>query len=196
MLNSRPLLQFRIVIILLCTPTPVATEQNRHTAMANAMTSMMDAMGMWFNQVGPNNNWQNIPYSAQNSSPIPWQANGSASWNNPAHWSGIGPAPVTATPWSWGLNPVSSSPWLPQIFDGLDGVWIGNSGERFTVQGRKFFLDHYGRRVSGILQISDRTLALFQPQLNVTSFYEYVHHDGKLALRDGQGQVLLYRRSQ
>lgn len=147
--------------------------------MSEAMTAMMEAMGLFWNQATT---------GAASSQP----------WNYPAT-----PSPNIA-PWNnfngnmpW-LNPSGNNFWglkSPNINNGLDGVWISNSGERLYIQGSNFYLRPAdGRQISGILQIRGRMLMLQNPRLRWSMLYEYAIHDNRLAMRDVHGNLWLYQR--
>jgi len=103
------------------------------------------------------------------------------------------------SPPAWNQMPQFPTTWnLPFNINGrLDGMWLGLSGERLQFQGGNFYLQAAdGRQISGAVQVRERMLALHQPKFNLTMVYEYAIQDNKLALRDRQGNIMLYRRVQ
>jgi hypothetical protein len=84
---------------------------------------------------------------------------------------------------------------MPATAAPLNGVWLSNTGERLWIQDCRFQLQSgSGRNVSGFLEIRDRVLAMYLPEQRRNLYYEYAEHQGRLALRDPQGQLFLYRR--
>jgi len=77
----------------------------------------------------------------------------------------------------------------------LDGLWESPSGELLLIHGQHFRL-HAGadRQTQGIIQTRGRYMAMRSTQAQRTWFYEYAEQDGRLAMRDSQGQIYLYRR--
>lgn len=79
----------------------------------------------------------------------------------------------------------------------LQGDWSSKSGERLQIRGAHFRLRAgASRELDGTLSIRGHLLALYSPRYNQTWIYEYAEHEGRLALRDAQGQMYLYRRVQ
>jgi hypothetical protein len=77
----------------------------------------------------------------------------------------------------------------------IDGVWQGNSGEIFLVHNGQFRLyagrDNYN---DGRLAVRGNRLILANPSTGISRAYEYATEDGRLVLRDDNGNLLLYRR--
>jgi len=167
-------------------PTATADSGSRGAAMADAMAKMMDAMGFGgANRVDADSSG----FDSAWEQPAP--ANGGAPW-------GV----LTGTmPWAASRDMMerwSGRPWsqpVPTTAPRLNGVWLSDSGERLTIRGGRFRLEAGPGRVSeGMLQLRGALLALHQPRLNRTWIYEYAEHEGRLVLRDAQGQLFLYRR--
>lgn len=159
----------------------IADNTDRRAIMAESILSMMDAMGWFWNQAltksAPQQNWnhQSIPLNV-----APWNA-----WNN---WN-------SSMPWPNSIqnNFLNSQP--PNMNNELDGNWISNSGELLQIKGDNFYLQATdGRKIWGILQIHARMLMLQQPRLRLNMLYEYAIQNNRLALRDVQGNLLLYQR--
>lgn len=88
---------------------------------------------------------------------------------------------------------------IPQYFfptpNHINGIWLSNRGEQLRIQGSRFHLDSgRGRSTTGTLQIRDKILILYNPQFNRRWIYEYAVSNGRLALRNAQGQIFLYKR--
>jgi hypothetical protein len=79
----------------------------------------------------------------------------------------------------------------------LDGVWQGRSGEILMIRDGRFRIyvtrERYRR---GKLRIRGKILYMHNPNTNTTNKYEYATQKGRLALRDTEGHLLLYRRLQ
>lgn len=86
---------------------------------------------------------------------------------------------------------------FPWSGTGLQGIWEGRNGELLIVQGNRFRL-YPGNAgyLDGYMQLSGDRLALYNPQDAHTQPFEYAESDGRLVLRDGAGQIYLYRRLQ
>jgi len=121
-------------------------------------------------------------------------------------WPGFGGSGFPA-PWSASQLPgqqqmqqmmrgMGSSYNLPFPSPSLDGVWRGRAGEILVIQGNRFRVYADSTRFTeGELRIQGNELWLHNPKSNTTQRYEYAEHEGRLALRDAQGQLLLYRRT-
>jgi len=162
-------------------PVAAAGSGDRRAAMADAMLNMMGAMGF--------GGADQADTRGSNLDP----ANGGAPWG----------AFMGAMPGSGAVSPDmmerwSRRPWSPPNLgapSSLDGVWLSDSGERLTIRGERFRLEAGpGRASEGVLRLRGTLLALYQPGINRTWTYEYAVHEGRLALRDAQGQLFLYRR--
>lgn len=99
-------------------------------------------------------------------------------------------APLPAPPLETPASPDTEHP--P---DALDGLWESPSGELLWIHGQRFRL-HAGadRQTQGIVQTRGRYMAMRSRQAQRTRFYEYAEQDGRLAMRDSQGRIYLYRR--
>lgn len=164
-------------------PVVAADGGDRRTAMADAMLNMMDAMGFGGTDqtaIGKNRSL------GQSWAPFVSPAQGS-------RWGVFGTRPWAGTARDM-LEYWSRRPWAPSL-SALAGVWLSASGERLTIRGHQFRLEAGpGRASTGILQLRGRLLALQQPRSERTWIYEYAVHEGRLVLRDAQGQLFLYRR--
>ncbi|MCP3666980.1 MAG: hypothetical protein GY696_31560 [Gammaproteobacteria bacterium] len=78
----------------------------------------------------------------------------------------------------------------------LDGSWQGRNGEVLVIRQGQFRL--YPNRTThkqGLLTIrGPRLLLMHDPETNSQRFYEYAEQQGKLALRDQNGNMLLFKR--
>jgi hypothetical protein len=77
----------------------------------------------------------------------------------------------------------------------LDGVWEGRDGGLLVIQGHRFRLQSArGGHVEGLIQQRGNRLALYEPASEVARPYEFIEEQGRLILRDAEGQIYLYRR--
>lgn len=90
-------------------------------------------------------------------------------------------------------SPTSFLPW--GTHSRLDGVWEGRNGELLIVQGNRFRIypgaSHY---VDGYIQLQGDRLALYNPANEHIRPFEFAESEGRLALRDPEGSLFLYRR--
>jgi len=75
----------------------------------------------------------------------------------------------------------------------LEGTWLGNAGDILVVHGVRFriFIDeeHF---TEGIFRIDGNLLAMTNLESRATRIYEYATQEGRLVLRDSDGNLLLY----
>ena len=173
-----------LALALLCAPADAAN--GAREMMAEAMTRMMEAMGMFGSGSGGMGMGMN-PMSAWGLGPggfgAPGGIPGGMPWNAMQQFSGAGmPGFGQGFPWSG---------------TGLQGIWEGRNGELLIVQGNRFRL-YPGNAgyLDGYMQLSGDRLALYNPQDAQAQPFEYAESDGRLVLRDGAGQIYLYRRLQ
>jgi hypothetical protein len=158
-------------LLLVATPCSAQTEGARE-AMANAMARMMEAMGFLGDGgtgVTPD------PFS------VPMQA---ADQARSMMEQVPGGEALQALP---GLDGWRST--------NLDGVWEGRDGGLLIVQGPRFRLyapNH--AHVDGLIQQRNDRIAMYTPQDDVARPYQFAEQQGRLVLRDANGQVYLYRR--
>jgi hypothetical protein len=173
-------------------PLAAPEDSTRRQEMADAMLKMMDAMG----------------FSGRDGTSRGGLAGPGGGGPQPAPWAGVmdyapwGDARGGATPWGRApvemMRPWSHMPWGPMSSSArghLDGTWVSLSGERLTVMGERFHLDAgSGRVIEGVLRIDASHLLLYQPRMRQAWRYDYAEQDGRLVLRDDEGQLFLYRR--
>lgn len=78
----------------------------------------------------------------------------------------------------------------------LDGGWQGQSGERLVIKQNQFriYRDRYNFRQGLIRIMSPKHLIMQDNKTGQGKPYEYVYSKGRLALRDADNNLLLYRR--
>lgn len=120
-------------------------------------------------------------------------------------WESMAPGGKTMQSQSNRIPPPSARPSAPfgwrtdggQESMSLQGDWSSESGERLQIRGAHFRLRAGAtRELDGTLSLRGHLLALYSPRYDQTWIYEYAEHEGRLALRDAQGRLHLYRRVQ
>ncbi len=103
--------------------------------------------------------------------------------------AGVWPQPPQPSPQS-SAPPTQAPPRSP-----LDGTWLDSSGEVLLIRRGRFriYLTPENYR-EGYLWRENQTLIMEDPATGRRMEYEYAQQDHKLALRDPQGNLLLYRR--
>ena len=121
-------------------------------------------------------------------------------------WPGFGGSGYTP-PWNSGQLPgqqqmqqmmqgMGAPQGLPFTGTSLDGIWQGRSGDVLVMWGNRFRIyADTDRFTEGQLRVQGNQLWLHNPTSNTTQRYEYALYQGRLALRDAYGQLLLYRRA-
>lgn len=182
--------------LLLAAATAHASGSAAATMMSQAMLTMMDIMGNLAQQYSSNRRWNNsyVPFETMGGAPmamyampggIPGQQqiqtltegarDGLPAITNPGQaMGGMFPAP-------------NQSP--------LDGIWQGQAGEIVLVMYGHFRIyadsDHYR---DGRYEINDNLLVMHDPQTGNSRSYEYAFSEGRMALRDKDGNLLLFRQ--
>ena len=170
-------------------PVLQAGDGSTRDAMANAMARMMDAMGL-FDSGKPDSGMPFNPgsYMAPGMGMGPFsQFGGQNPWSsfmtNPGQGFGMD---------RWLQQMPGLSAWQRTT---LEGIWEGRDGGLLIVQGRRFRLySPHGGYVEGLIQQRGDRIALYDPQSETARPYEFAEQQGRLVLRDANGQVYLYRR--
>lgn len=146
--------------------------------------------------------WSSMP-SWPGASTNPWQAMGSAPWGS-MPWPGAGGMPKSPADWGamgWPM-PSKSGPGEPRDRAGgrtdfLDGTWEGSGGELLMIRNGMFRVyespDSYR---DGYLSMDRGQLLLRDEDSGQTHRYEMRFRADQLALRDSDGQVLEFKRSE
>ncbi|ESQ09722.1 MAG TPA: hypothetical protein DDY14_13020 [Chromatiaceae bacterium] len=159
-----------LMATLILTPSSLPADDNAVNKMAEAMLRMMDAMGF----IDDNKSGARLPLNPGNFG-MPKQM-----------------------PWS--LPDMQQMPQIPGMPTGwqrtaLEGIWEGREGGLLIVQAQRFRLySPTGGYVEGLIQQRGDRVALYVPRQDSVRPYEFAQHQGRLVLRDAEGQVYLYRR--
>jgi hypothetical protein len=162
---------------------PVAAQQTAAEAMAHAIARMMESMGFTANVdqgLGPP-----LPLSAPGQMPgslatRPDQAIPQAGAMADSAWRAMQGASGGAMPWSGTY---------------LEGLWEDNQGGLLIVQGGFYRLYSACRGyVEGEIRLQDKRMDLSNSAENFSQTFEFALDQGRLALRDQNGQLYLYRR--
>ena len=117
-------------------------------------------------------------------------------WNSSPSWQSYdGYSPSLYPPAPMSRIPVPKMPLQPRPAPPLNGIWQGRSGEILMIRDGHFRIyvsrDRYRQ---GKLRIRGKTLYMRDPRTNTTNEYEFAIQKGRMALRDAEGRLLLYRR--
>jgi hypothetical protein len=162
---------------------PVAAQQTAAEAMAHAIARMMESMGFTANVdqgLGPP-----LPLSAPGQMPgalatRPDQAIPQAGAMADSAWRAMQGASGGAMPWS-GMS--------------LEGLWEDNQGGLLIVQGGFYRLYSACRGyIEGEIRVQSDRVELSNRTENFTQSFEFALDQGRLALRDPNGQLYVYRR--
>jgi hypothetical protein len=174
-----------MIALLAAAAPPSRAADGTAEMMARAMAKMMEAMGLFGDGAGSGSmQFGPSPYAMPGMEQMPWMQQPWASHlGDPSQAFGMGQ-------------------WMPQMpgmqglsATGLDGVWEGRDGGLLIVQGHRFRLQSaHGGHVEGLIQRRGNRLAFYEPSTETVRPYEFVEEQGRLILRDPEGQVYLYRR--
>jgi len=168
----RSLLPKALSLLLLClAPGSGSAQQGAREAMADAMSRMMDAMGL---------------FDSERARQTPGNAS-----TDPMSMSD----PLLPSSWASAFREKSGDwniPWTPSQ---LEGIWEGRNGELLIVQGSRFRIySPQMQRLDGLIQIQGTRLALYNPLNGNAQPFEFSQSGSRLVMRDLAGQVYLYRR--
>lgn len=182
--------QFASLLPLLLSLAPVQADNSAaRSAMADAMSRMMEAMGLFGSATDP-------ARSMYGGMPSPF---GMPGW--PGGTLGM---PFGGGSQMWdqfyrsipGLSQMPQMPQLPWSGSALEGAWEAAGGGLLLVQGPYYRLyAPQGGFVDGSIQVTGDRLRLSNSQAGFNLEFEYaMDQEGRLAMRDQGGQIYLYRR--
>lgn len=194
-----------LILFLYGAPSPGSAQPGTRDIMANAMSRMMEAMGMFDSNPAPQSG-SGMPADPMammgplgaagwgSGSGMPW----GSPFQDPSRAFAMGemmkqfahkmPAPggPASTAGGWQM------PWSASQ---LEGIWEGRNGELLIVQGNRFRIYSPGmQRVDGLIEIRGDRLALYNPQDEHAQPFEFAESQGRMVMRDQAGQTYLYRR--
>ena len=77
---------------------------------------------------------------------------------------------------------------------GLNGVWMGRAGEWLLIKAPYFrLMSGRGQHLDGMFRLRDDLLIMQTQQSDRPWLYEFAEDQGRLVLRDRQGNLFLYR---
>ena len=191
------------LLSLLLVAAPALGDSGTRSAMADAMSRMMEAMGLFGSGTDP-------ARSMYGGMPSPFGMPG----------SGMGmpgwPGGTMGMPWGGGgrmdqagrmggalwdqfsqaVPGMSQVPQMPWTGSPLEGPWEAAGGGLLLVQGPYYRLyAPNGGFVDGSLQVTGDRLRMTNSQAGFDLEFEFAQdQEGRLALRDQNGQIYLYRR--
>lgn len=202
MIAVSPVCRTLCLLFLVVTPGVGSAQQGTREVMADAMARMMEAMGL-FDSAPVQPGVRGVPTNPlSRMGPLgssPWGSALGTPWVGPTgdgsragamrelmrHFTGqMARLGESGSDW-----PVA---WEPSR---LEGVWEGRDGELLIVQGSKFRIYSPAiQRVDGWMQIRGDRLALYNPFDRHAQPFEFAESQGRLILRDLNGELYLYRR--
>jgi hypothetical protein len=193
------ILRFLLIISwgLSLTP-PALAQETMALAMANAIARMMEVMGF---------NNSNITPPLGMGAPLPLAGFPSA-FNVLPNMTHVMPTPLTASSSGSGGMPIQQ---LLEQFNqvwsnggrglvnttrttALEGIWEDNQGGLLIVQRNRYRIYSPGNGViDGDILLNDERIALTNRRENFTQSFEFALAQGRLVLRNHNGDVFLYR---
>lgn len=197
----RPALALIAICLLVSVVPPVAADTR--SAMADAMVRMMEAMGL-FGAAGG---------AMSGGSPGVPNPMGMSGW--PPGFGAMPGVPGAGTmPFPGGsqMDPTSQMGQMGQMMERfnpgsamtgampwtaapLEGIWEGSDDGLLIVQGGRYRIyAPFSGYIDGDIRIEGDRVALTNRRENFSQEFEYALDQGRLVLRDRQGQIYLYRR--
>jgi hypothetical protein len=197
----RPYLTIIAICLSVSVVPPVVADTR--SAMADAMVRMMEAMGL-FGAAGG---------GVSGGSPAVPNPMGMAGW--PSGFGAMPGVPGAGTmplPGGAQMDPTSQMGQMGQMLERFDpgsamtgampwtagpleGIWEGSDDGLLIVQGGRYRIyAPFSGYIDGDIRISGDRVALTNRRENFSQEFEYALDQGRLVLRDRQGQIYLYRR--
>jgi len=182
---SRPARLPLLPLLLALVALPVAAADGMADKMARAMARMMEAMGLFQDGGGTGSfSFGASPGGVPGTGQIPWAQN---------PWS----SPFSDPSQAFGMDQwMQQMPGLRALTGtSLDGVWEGRDGGLLIIQRYRFRLQSdRGGHVEGLIQQRGNRIAMYEPTTETARSYQFIEEQGRLILRDPQGEIYLYRR--
>jgi len=98
--------------------------------------------------------------------------------------------------WDSGVVPLGAGyPASRSGYEGIDGIWLVNTGERWQIQGNQFVLrKSNGTIIKGEFTIKDDWIVVHHYDSNMTISLQFRQMDDLLVIRDRSGAVVLLHR--
>jgi hypothetical protein len=204
-----------LALLLFCAPLNTsAASYSRDNIFIEMMRTMLEIMGV----IDDDNDYYNQPYPSYNHFPSfyypglasqgmgnPWQSMPQALAWQPMLSGGYPgmpglnpipgyPASGAVIPYMPGYKPGKSPGYKPHW---IEGRWVASDGMVMEVrQGEvKMFYRHAPDQVrSGIIRLKEHWLGIYFPSQQFARQYEFAYKDDRLALRDIDGNLMLFRR--
>jgi len=202
-------------LLVFCAPlNSPAASYSRDNIFIEMMRTMLEIMGV----IDDDDDYYNQPYPSYNQFPLfnhqgwspqgtvnPWQSIPQAmAWQQML--SGGYPGLPGYNPLAGQINPGAVIPYLPGYQPGkgsvykphwIEGRWVASDGMIMEVrQGKvKMFYRHSTDQVrSGIIRLKEHWLGIYFPARQFARQYEFAYKDDRLALRDIDGNLMLFKR--
>lgn len=170
---------------------PAAAQQTAAEAMAHAIARMMESMGFTAN-VDPGRVPPPVAPSGMPSWPSaqgPMSQSFSTTPDRAAQQAG------SMADSAWRAMQGASGGAMPWTGTSLEGLWEDNQGGLLIVQGGFYRLYSACRGyIEGEIRVQTDRVELSNRTENFTQTFEFALDQGRLALRDQNGQLYLYRR--
>jgi hypothetical protein len=161
--------RYRSLFLACCLLFPIAGNgaSDQTSVMAEAMLKMMEGMGLFGNA----DSWRDMAES--------WRGQGGTIWDQDTKKdTGEKPEPVADD-------------------HRLNGIWMGRAGEWLLIRAPYFrLLSGRGQQVDGMLRLRGKLLSMYLSPRQEPQRYEFAEDQGRLVLRDRNGNLFLYRRQQ
>jgi len=217
-MRNRILALVILAVVAVSSPAQASTNY-RGNLFLEMMLTMMDFMGIIDYDRDYNDSYPNFRNYSSGMSPYgfnPWSSPvSSMAWqqafNNIAPgWAGAAmPSPDNFG--SWSPSPQAVIPYLPEYSDQhqtrprshkphwIEGRWIANDSMIMEVSNGHFVMyyrDNPRQVRGGLIRLKDKWLAIAETKRKITRQYEFAYKKDMLALKDSQGNLMLFRRLQ
>ncbi|MGE5153694.1 MAG: hypothetical protein ACM3ST_06730 [Bdellovibrio bacteriovorus] len=196
MLSPRPSRLVYLIPLILCLAPVQADNSSTRSAMADAMSRMMEAMGLFGSGTDP-------ARSMYGGMPSPFGMPGTG-MGMPGWPGGTMGMPFGGGSQMWdqfsrsvpGMSQMPQMPQMPWSGSTLEGAWEAAGGGLLLVQGTFYRLyAPSGGYVDGSIQVTADRVRMFSSQAGFDLEFEYaMDQEGRLVMRDQGGQLYLYRR--
>lgn len=174
--SRRLVLSLALVSVLWGAVSTAASGELAHEALADAMVRMMQAMGLIGSGFADSTRTDGMPLT------MPGWPSGFSAWSD-----------LNLSGKRREGQRESFQPWGVQTF--LEGVWESNDGGLLIVQGGNYRLYASCKgSLDGSIRLGSDWIELTNPHEHFSQRFEFAHDRGRLALRDQQGQIFVYRR--